>query len=108
MMLQFLVDLARKQQEVEDLKSSTSSSSSTQVTVMRQHNKSSNKPNMVRSPSSTSSIDTWSILDDDWHDDKQCWSFKDDYVSFPSLEEEVQQDMIDNDDHTIISSQRHA
>ncbi|KAG2215843.1 hypothetical protein INT45_005511 [Circinella minor] len=99
MMIQFLVDLARKQQQEENLKST---SSTNQVTILTQHNQSNNKPNMVRSPSSTSSIDTWSILDDDWHDDKQCWSFKDDYVSFPSLEEEEEE----QDD--ILSSIKHT
>ncbi|KAI7887409.1 hypothetical protein K492DRAFT_170318 [Lichtheimia hyalospora FSU 10163] len=44
------------------------------------------KPPMVRSVSSSSSLDSWPVDIDDWHDEKENWSFKDDYVSFPSLD----------------------
>lgn len=56
---------------------------------------------MVRSVSSSSSLDSWPVDIDDWHDEKENWSFKDDYVSFPSLDPPAM------DDHhpTIITSQ---
>ena len=71
-MFQFLLDLTRKPQQPP-------------------------KPPIVRSPSSASSVDTWPIVDDDWHGEKQSWSFKDDYVSFPSLE--IARDDHDDDDN---------
>ncbi|KAI9263416.1 hypothetical protein BDA99DRAFT_559955 [Phascolomyces articulosus] len=88
-MLQFLVDLSRKHQHKSSTKSTTTMTTQQKQSLSGSNNNNSDKPTIVRSPSSTSSIDTWSTLleEDDWHDDKQCWSFKDDYVSFPSLEE---------------------
>ncbi|KAI7862564.1 hypothetical protein BDF14DRAFT_1853966 [Spinellus fusiger] len=43
---------------------------------------------MIRNPSISSTTSSPSNCSIDWHSDKRTWSFKEDYVSFPSLEPE--------------------
>ncbi|KAG0170984.1 hypothetical protein DFQ28_000745 [Apophysomyces sp. BC1034] len=74
-MFQFLVDLTRK------------------TKIETRHEESSSSPPLIRRSSSFTSFDSTCSID--WHREKRTWSFKDDYVSFPSL------DNVDEDDACI-------
>ncbi|KAI7876083.1 hypothetical protein K492DRAFT_172839 [Lichtheimia hyalospora FSU 10163] len=50
-------------------------------------------PLSTRRASNTTTTVNLQVNNVDWHTDKPCWSFKDDYVSFPSLD---RFDMIDS------------
>ncbi|KAL0083100.1 hypothetical protein F4703DRAFT_1943408 [Phycomyces blakesleeanus] len=73
-MFQFLVDWKRKSHGTHR----TVSESSTDFP----------QTDITRMPSINSTVSSPSSYSIDWQSDKRTWSFKDDYVSFPSLEPE--------------------
>lgn len=107
-MFQYLVDMALKQQHQQSTKDDDPHShhqhdSNPRCCSCCRQTTSSTTPLSTRRASikttSTVTLQVNNNNNDDWHTDKPCWSFKDDYVSFPSLD---RFDMIDSttaDDH---------
>lgn len=106
-MFQYLVDMALKQQQhqqstKDDDPHHQHDSNPRCCSSCRRQTTSSTTPLSTRRASiKTTSTVTLQVNNhnDDWHTDKPCWSFKDDYVSFPSLDRFDMIDATTADDH---------
>ncbi|KAI7851451.1 hypothetical protein BDC45DRAFT_538220 [Circinella umbellata] len=81
----------------------TTASTATAITPHRPHHQ---EQEISRSVSWESWSSSLTSLSDELHDDKRTWSFKDDYVSFPSLIDDNHGDITDIDNSVVVNERQ--